>query len=92
MNTDQVQAFLAIVTEGSFLHAARQLHVAQSTVSNRIQQLEHEFNATLFIRNRAGAKLTPAGRRFIPHARRWASVIEKAHQDIGMEDEHETSS
>ncbi|MEZ5453754.1 MAG: LysR family transcriptional regulator [Thiothrix sp.] len=82
MNTKQIQAFLSIVSEGSFLHAAKQLHTTQSTISSRIRKLEHEFNATLFIHNRAGAKLTPAGYRFIPHARRWASVVEKAHRDI----------
>lgn len=82
MNTEQIQAFLGIVSEGSFLQAAKQLHIAQSTISNRIRKLEHEFNVTLFIRNRAGAKLTPAGRRFIPHARRWVSVVEKARRDI----------
>lgn len=90
MNTDQIETFLTVVSEGSFLNASRQLNVAQSTVSERIRQLEHEFNTYLFVRNRAGAKLTPAGHRFIPYARNWVSIVEKARRDIELEDKHET--
>lgn len=82
VNTDQVRTFLAIVAEGSFIDASRRLHVAQSTVSERIRQLEKGFGITLFIRGRSGVILTPAGKRLIPHARRWVSVVEEAYRDI----------
>ena len=70
MDTEQVRTFLAVVAHGSFLEAAVRLHVTQSTVSARIQALETRLGARLFVRNRAGASLTPEGRRFVRHARR----------------------
>lgn len=84
MNTEQVQTFLAVVSEGSFGNAARQLHLAQSTVSTRIQHLEQELNTHLFVRKHFGTKLTPAGQRFIAHAKCWLSIIEQVHWDTGL--------
>lgn len=84
MNIEQVQTFLAVVAEGSFGTAAKQLQLAQSTVSTRIQHLEQELNTLLFVRKHSGTKLTPAGRRFITHARRWVSVLEQVRWDIGL--------
>ena len=64
MDTDQVRTFLAVAANGSFLEAASRLHVTQSTVSARIQSLEGYLGNKLFVRNRSGASLTPAGKRF----------------------------
>ena len=68
MDIDQARTFLAIAAHGSFLEAAKRLHVTQSTVSARIQNLESELGARLFVRNRAGASMTAAGQRFLQHA------------------------
>ncbi len=84
MDTDQARTFLAIVAHGSFLEAARRLHVTQSTVSARIQHLEADLGAKLFVRNRAGASLTPAGRRFLQHAKRLVLTVEQARHDVGL--------
>lgn len=70
MDIDQTRTFLAITAHGSFLAAARQLHLTQSTVSARIRRLEDELGTRLLVRNRAGASLTPAGRRFLGYAKR----------------------
>ncbi len=69
MDIDQTRTFLVITAHGSFLEAARQLHLSQSTVSARIRRLEDELGTRLFVRNRAGASLTPTGRRFLEHAK-----------------------
>ena len=70
MDIDQTRTFLAITAHGSFLAAARQLHLTQSTVSARIRRLEDELGTRLLVRNRAGASLTRAGRRFLGYAKR----------------------
>lgn len=57
--------FLVVVASGSFVAAAEQLHVAQSTVSMRIQRLEQALGAELFVRNNADDH-HPAGRQFQP--------------------------
>ncbi|MGA7979025.1 MAG: LysR family transcriptional regulator [Chromatiaceae bacterium] len=84
MDTNQARTFLAIVADGSFLEAARRLHVTQSTVSARIQNLEACLGAKLFVRNRAGASLTQAGRRFLQHAKRLVLTVEQARHDVGL--------
>ncbi|MEJ2107094.1 MAG: LysR family transcriptional regulator [Acidiferrobacteraceae bacterium] len=84
MDTEQVRTFLAVAANGSFLEAAGRLHVTQSTVSARIQNLEHSLGATLFVRNRAGASLTPAGRRFLRHAKSLMLTLEQARHDVGL--------
>ena len=84
MDIDQARTFLAITAHGSFLKAARQLHVTQSTVSARIQRLEDELGTRLFVRNRAGASLTPAGRRFLDYAKRLVLTADQARVDAGL--------
>jgi len=84
MDIDQVRTFLAVAANGSFLEAAKRLHVTQSTVSARIHNLETFFGATLFVRNRAGASLTPSGRRFLRHAKALVLTLEQARHDVGL--------
>lgn len=84
MDIDQAKTFLAIAAHGSFLEAAKRLHVTQSTVSARIHNLEEHLGAKLFVRNRAGASLTPAGRRFLPHAKTLVLTVEQARHDVGL--------
>ena len=84
MDIEQARTFLSIAANGSFQAAAHQLHVTQSTVSARIQRLEADLEARLFVRNRSGATLTQAGRRFLEHAKRLVLTAEQARHDIGL--------
>ncbi len=84
MEIEQARTFLAVAANGSFLEASSRLHVTQSTVSSRIQNLEAYLGAKLFIRNRAGAVLTPAGKRFLRHAKSLILTIEQARHDVGL--------
>jgi len=84
MDIEQARTFLTIAANGSFLEAARQLHLTQSTVSARIQRLEEELDARLFIRNRSGASLTQDGKRFMEYAKRLVLTAEQARHDIGL--------
>lgn len=91
MDMDQVRTFLAVVANGSFLEAATRLHVTQSTVSSRIQGLESFLGATLFVRNRSGAKLTQAGRRFVHHAKSIVLTLDQARHDVGLPSRYRAS-
>ena len=81
MQVELAKTFLEVVTSGSFVDAAERLHVTQSTVSTRIRALEHELGRPLFIRNKAGAALTPAGAQFQRHAVAIIRLWEQARQD-----------
>ncbi len=91
MDIDQAKTFLAITAQGSFLEAAKQLHLTQSTVSARILRLEDELGTRLFTRNRAGASLTPAGRRFLDYAKRLVLTAEQARADVGLPQRYRAS-
>jgi DNA-binding transcriptional LysR family regulator len=84
MDTELARTFLTVVASGNFISAAEKLHVSQSTVSTRIHTLEEQLGCTLFIRNKAGTALTPAGRQFQRHASTLVRTVEQARHDIGI--------
>jgi DNA-binding transcriptional LysR family regulator len=62
--------FLAVIDCGSFSKAARQLNVAQPTLSVGIRKLERLLGAPVFHRTSKRVHLTDAGSRLSAHARR----------------------
>jgi len=91
MDIDQARTFLAITAHGSFLEAARQLHVTQSTVSARVRRLEDELGVCLFKRNRAGASPTTSGRRFLDYAKRLVLTADQARDEVGLPERYRAS-
>ncbi len=81
MRIEQLQAFLAVADSGSFGIAAQQFGLTQSTISRQIQSLENNLGMPLFHRT-AQAKLTIAGEKLLPHARRISREWQIATQDI----------
>lgn len=57
-----LRIFLAVVRAGSTLGAARDLGMNQTTVSRRMQVLEHQLGLALFARRSTGYALTEHGR------------------------------
>jgi DNA-binding transcriptional LysR family regulator len=84
MDVAHAQTFLAVVATGSFRNAAERLNLTQTAVSARIRTLESQLGRRFFIRNKAGAKLTPAGERFVRHATALVQVWEGARQQVGL--------
>lgn len=84
MDTELARTFLTVVAAGNFINAAERLHVTQSTVSARIHSLEEQLGCTLFVRNKAGTTLTPAGAQFQKHASTLVRTVEQARQDVGI--------
>jgi LysR family transcriptional regulator, flagellar master operon regulator len=84
METELARTFLTVVAAGNFISAADRLHVTQSTVSARIRTLEEQLVCTLFVRNKAGTVLTPAGKQFQKHAASLVRTVEQARQDVGI--------
>ncbi len=68
MTLEQLQYFVAIVESATFFDAAESLHIAQSTLSKQIRNLELELDVQLFDRSRRHASLTDAGRILYPDA------------------------
>ncbi|MEH6355494.1 MAG: LysR family transcriptional regulator [Marinobacter sp.] len=78
MDSNTLRAFLAIVDQGSFSEAAEQLHITQPAISKRLAALEAQLGAELVDRSQRQLKLTNAGARLLPHARRILDEIHNA--------------
>jgi DNA-binding transcriptional LysR family regulator len=61
MELSELQAFLAVVEEGSFSRAAQRLHRTQPAVSQTIRKLENDLGEALFDRSSRHGHLTDAG-------------------------------
>lgn len=61
MRIEQLEHFIAICEEGTFIKASDKLHMAQQTLSNSIKNLESTLNTQLFIRSNKGVELTYKG-------------------------------
>ena len=84
MDIEFARTFLKVVDTGSFIRAAKTLHVTQAAVSRRIRTLEEYLGCDLFVRNKAGAVLTPSGRRFLRYAANMVQTLERARHEIGV--------
>lgn len=84
MDLDLAKTFLAIVSAGSFARAASRLHITQAAVSARVQTLESEIGRRLFVRNKAGARMTTAGHEFLPYATQLVQVWERACHQVAL--------
>ncbi|MDO0934751.1 LysR family transcriptional regulator [Streptomyces sp. DG2A-72] len=64
-----LRALCAIADTGSLHRAARQLGVAQPSLSTQLRRIEQELGGTLFTRERSGCRPTPLGRLVLSRAR-----------------------
>jgi len=69
MKITELKSFLEVASHASFSKAANQLNYAHSSVTAQIKSLEYSLGETLFVRDRKGACLTEAGKRFHKYAR-----------------------
>lgn len=69
---------LVAAERGSFRRAAGELGLQQSTVSRRVQLLEHRLGAKIFERHSSGIRATPAGARFLHAAAEGADHFRRA--------------
>ena len=75
---------------GSFVGAASNLNLTQTAVSARIRVLEEQLDCPVFIRNKAGAKLTPAGEQFHRFATTLVQVWARAQRAVALPPGRET--
>lgn len=82
MDSQLLQAFMAVATHQSFSLAAEQLYLTQSAISKRIQLLEQQLNARLFDRHNRTVSLTEAGQQLLPRARQILDLIADTRQEL----------
>jgi DNA-binding transcriptional LysR family regulator len=84
MDIELARTFLQIVTTRSFIRAAEHLNVSQTAVSARIRSLEEQLGRPLFVRNKNGASLTPAGEQFLRYAPTFVQLWERARHQVAV--------
>jgi DNA-binding transcriptional LysR family regulator len=77
-----LKVFLAVAEEGNLSRGAERCHLAPSSVSLRIKDLEATLGTALLVREPRGVKLTPAGRVVMEHAQRCIAQLEQMHADL----------
>ena len=70
MEMNQVRYFLAVCEHRNFTHAASASNVSQPSLTTAIKKLEDELGGALFIRDRAGCRITPLGQLVKPRLER----------------------
>lgn len=88
MNTENLRTFIALSKYKNFTKTAESLFVAQSTVTNRIAELEKEVGKKLFERERKSIYLTEEGMRFFDYAVRITDLEKAAIDDINAGDKY----
>lgn len=91
MDTQTLKTFLLLAKLKNFTQTAEQLFVAQSTVTNRIADLEAELGKSLFIRTKRSVALTAEGDTFFRYAQRMIDIENAALQDIHSIKQYENS-
>ncbi|MGE3745036.1 MAG: LysR family transcriptional regulator [Sphingomonadaceae bacterium] len=90
MDIGVARTFLEVVKTGSFVNAAANLNLTQTAVSARIRVLEDQLDRPMFVRNKAGARLTLAGEQFFRFATTLVQVWERARRSVALPPGRET--
>ena len=78
---DDMTVFAAVVREGTFTAAARNLGVTKQSVSERIARLEERIGVQLLLRSTRALRLTDAGARYYELCSSIVAQVEQAERD-----------
>ncbi len=78
----RMETLLKVYETRNFTRAAEQLSLTQPAVSQHIKQLEHDLDATLFIRGEKGLQPTPEGEIVVKYARRIQTLYQNLAQSL----------
>jgi DNA-binding transcriptional LysR family regulator len=77
-----LEDFISLASTSSFSRSAETRNVSQSAFSRRIRQLERWVGVALVDRSAYPARLTAAGRYFLPAAEEAVRVVQQARMDL----------
>ncbi len=77
-----LRLFIAIAEERNLTRGAARAHLAPSSASHRLRQLEEALSTPLFERQARGLELTQAGETLLRNARQVFARIEQMHADL----------
>ena len=84
MNIENLKTFITLSELKNFTQTADRYYIVQSTVTNRIMELEKELGKKLFVRNRKNVELTDEGHHFLSYAKRIVALEASAIAELSM--------
>ncbi|MFM0202511.1 LysR substrate-binding domain-containing protein [Paraburkholderia fungorum] len=81
-----LHAFALAAESSSFTEVADKLHLTQSAVSRKIQQLESHYGAPLLVRNSRGMQLTEHGKAVLEVARKVLGELRMLNEQLTRQD------
>jgi DNA-binding transcriptional LysR family regulator len=77
-----LRSFIVLAEELHFRRASERLGIVQPALSMQIKSLEEELGVQVFVRDRRGVQLSPAGHLFLPGARATLEQAQRAVQQV----------
>jgi DNA-binding transcriptional LysR family regulator len=77
-----LRLFVAIAEAKNLTRGAERVHLAASSASHRLRQLEASIGTPLLLREPRGVSLTRAGEALLRHARQVFAQLEQMHADL----------
>lgn len=84
MDIENLKTFITLSKLKNFTQTAEQHFIVQSTVTNRIMELEKELGKKLFIRDKKNVSLTEEGLSLLSYAKRIVELEEAATREISL--------
>lgn len=82
MREEHILEFLTLADCCNYHAAAVELGISQPALSKHIKLLEEDLGAPLFLRSTRSVELTPFGKLFLEHAKRYAQVQSEMDQAV----------
>lgn len=82
MNPNHLKTFVAVARSGSITAVARKLNLIQPAVSGQMRALEAHFDASLFVRQTRGVRLTAVGEKLLRGVAGHVEAAEHAYERL----------
>lgn len=79
INSERLEAFFVVATEGTVSNASKVLGISQPAVTHRMKKLEDELGESLFFHKGKGLELTEKGMKLLQYCEQrklWEAVVE----------------
>lgn len=87
MTLRHLRIFIVVADQESITKAAKELYIAQPTVSVAIRELEEHYGICLFERLNKRLRITEEGKRFLAYARHIVGLFEEMERTLGAPDQ-----
>lgn len=87
MNFNHIQYIVELAKHKSISSAAKQLHLAQPSLTTIVKKVEHELNIQLFDRTYNGISLTAAGEQALPYLQSLLDTYKAMQQTLHAKNE-----